>query len=240
MKRNELMWGGLLVGAGALLLLQNLGLLGPAQDTIWTLLFAVTGAAFLGLFLTNRALWWPLIPAFVFFSLAAIVGLQAITPGFATRWNGSIILGGIALGFWTIYATHPKLWWAIIPGGVLTTLAIVAGIGQASAGQVYAGGVFFLGLAVTFGLVYLLPTPPNRMRWALIPAGVAGVLGLISLTATASILNYVWPIALILVGLYLMYRTLGGRTTRSVADAPPQPATRREERYDEPTLPQPH
>lgn len=238
MKRNEFLWGGLLVGAGVLLLLQNFGLFGSAESMIWMLLFAAASAGFLGLFVTNPSQWWPLIPGFVFFGLAAIIGLQAIAPGLAAQWSGPLFLGSLSLGFWLIYITHPKLWWAIIPGGVLSTLAVVAGIGQTF--PAYGGSTLFFGLAATFGLVYLLPTPPNHMDWALIPAGICTVLGSLTLTTSTTILNYTWPIALILVGLYMMYRTFGGRPAASGADEPAQRETRKEDRYDEPTLPQPH
>ena len=140
MKRNELVWGTLMVLAGMLLLGQSLGLLGTAAETIWALLFAVTGAAFLAVYRSDRGHWWPLIPGFVFFSLATIIGLSAMAPAFAATWGGAIILGGIGLGFWTVYATHPTEWWAIIPAGVLTTLAVVTGVDQALPGQDNAGG----------------------------------------------------------------------------------------------------
>lgn len=238
MKRNDVLWGALLVGAGGLLLLQNFGLLGPAQSMIWALLFALAGAGFLGLFLTNRSQWWPLIPGFVFFGLAAIIGLQAIAPVVAAQWSGTLFLGSLSTGFWLIYVTRPKLWWAIIPAGVLTTVAIVAGIGQTL--PEYAGSVLFFGLAATFGLVYLLPTPPNHMGWALIPAGICTVIGLLTFATSTAVLNYTWPIGLILAGLYVMYRTFSARSSLSAADEPAPHATRTEDRYDEPTLPQPH
>lgn len=237
MKRNDFLWGGLLVGAGALLLLQNFGLFGPVQSTIWALLFALVSAGFLGLFITNRSQWWPLIPGFVFFGLAAIISLQAIAPSIAAQWSGTLFLGSLSTGFWLIYVTRPKLWWAIIPAGVLTTVAVVAAIGQTF--PEYAGSVLFFGLAATFGLVYLLPTPPNHLRWALIPAGICSVIGLLTLTTSTVVLNYTWPIGLILAGLYVMYRTVSTRSTPSVVDEF-QPEPRKEDRYDEPTLPQPH
>jgi len=46
------------------------------------------------------------------------------------------------------------------------------------------------------------------MKWALIPAAVLLIIGLLIAAATASLLNYLWPVALILVGLYVIVRVL--------------------------------
>jgi hypothetical protein len=68
------------------------------------------------------------------------------------------------------------------------------------------GSVFFLGLALTFLLVALLPNPSGRMNWAFIPAAA---LLLTAFTAASfrlqQIMVYVWPIVLVLAGIYLIY-----------------------------------
>jgi hypothetical protein len=65
--------GLLLAGAGILFLLLNLGLLRPAEDAIWTVLFILGGAAFLAAYGRDRARWWALIPGFVLLSLGALI-----------------------------------------------------------------------------------------------------------------------------------------------------------------------
>lgn len=60
--------------------------------------------------------------------------------------------------------------------------------------------LFFAGLALTFVLVAILPSGPGRRRWAWIPAAALAALAvLIVLEATAllSVLDYLWPLALI-------------------------------------------
>ena len=74
--------------------------------------------------------------------------------------------------------------------------------------DLFLWGIFFLGLALTFALVYLLPMPGGRMRWALIPAGVLFVVGLVVMMATTSAMSIVWAVALIAGGAYLVYRTV--------------------------------
>ncbi|MGH2522891.1 MAG: hypothetical protein ACRDH2_10350, partial [Anaerolineales bacterium] len=71
--------------------------------------------------------------------------------------------------------------------------------------------LFFLGLGLTFMLLAGLPTPQGRMRWPLIPGGILAVMGLLIAIGFGQGINYIWPVALILVGLYLVARTFGLR-----------------------------
>jgi hypothetical protein len=196
-----------LAGAGVLFLLLNLGLLAPVAPAIWVLLFALGGGAFLTVFWRDRAAWWALIPGFVLLSIGALIGLSEFAPAFDDTWGGSLVLGGIGLSFWAVYLTSRARWWAIIPGGVLLTLAALAGMSTRLAGQ-DLGWVFFLGLALTFGLVYLLPGAERRNTWAIYPAAGLLAMALLTMASMGPVINLIWPLALIVAGLYLAYRTL--------------------------------
>jgi hypothetical protein len=124
--------------------------------------------------------------------------------------GGALFLGGIALAFWMIYLVNPDHWWAVIPGGALFTLALVAGLSSVLEG-VEMGGVFFLGLGLTFALLALLPAPGERLNWAIIPAIVLLAMGALITAAAAQLIDYVWPSVLILGGLYLIYRIFRSR-----------------------------
>jgi hypothetical protein len=63
-------------------------------------------------------------------------------------------------------------------------------------------GFFFLGLGLTFLLVAVLAS----MSWAYIPGVILLVMGSLLGTSLAGSLNYVWPAALILAGLVLIYQ----------------------------------
>ena len=73
------------------------------------------------------------------------------------------------------------------------------------------GGVFFLGLGLTFAVVALLPTSAGRMAWAWIPAGVLALMGLLLMAAAGNLIGYLWPLVIILAGGFLILRTLLGR-----------------------------
>jgi hypothetical protein len=44
------------------------------------------------------------------------------------------------------------------------------------------------------------------MKWAFIPAGIMIVMGLLITAALSPLINYIWPSALILAGLLLVFR----------------------------------
>ena len=104
-----------------------------------------------------------------------------------------------------MYLTGRDRWWAIIPGGVLFTLAIVSVMPEAFLSGAGSGGLFFLGLALTFLLVALLA----NMRWAFWPAGVLGLLCIFLFFESQVILfSYLAAGALILAGIYIVLRSL--------------------------------
>ncbi len=203
--------GILLIVAGALLLLQNFGVLGVVVALIWALLFAAGGLVFLYLFLTERTrYWWAVIPGFALLGIAALIALDELFPRVGEALGSMIFLGGIGLAFWVIYFIKREHWWAIIPGGVLFTLALVTGLSSIFEGAAI-GGVFFLGLGLTLALLYFLPTPHGQMKWALIAAAVLAVMGvLITLAATGGLV-YLGAAVMILAGLYLLFRLFVSR-----------------------------
>lgn len=212
MKRSDIriIGGILLIAAGIVALLQNLGILVGVVQLLWVLLLGAAGAAFVYVFLTDRANWWAIIPGFAFLGLTATVGLDTIAPQAGATWGGVLFMGGLSLGFWVIYFLQREHWWAIIPGGVLLTVGVVVGLASVIQG-IETGGIFFLGLGLTFGLLAFLPTEQGRMKWALIPAAVLLVIGVVITAATMAIFKYLWPAALILVGVYVIFRMLGPR-----------------------------
>jgi hypothetical protein len=202
--------GALLIVVGILALLQGLGVLTNIASLLWAFVFGIGGALFLYIFLTSRSNWWAVIPGFVLLSIGALIALERLFPAMSGGWGGALVMGGIGLAFWVVYFLKREHWWAIIPGGVMLTIALVTGLSSALEG-IDTGGVFFLGLGLTFGLLAFAPSPEGRMRWALIPAAVLLVMGLVIMAAAVEILNYLWPVALILVGVYLIFRVARSR-----------------------------
>lgn len=116
--------------------------------------------------------------------------------------SGALVLGSIGLAFWLVYlSARAERWWAIIPAGVMTTLAMVTFMPE-SFGGFGIGGVFFLGLAATFLLAALLA----GHRWAYYPAAALGVMGVLATTPYLEFANYLWAAVLIAMGAYLIFR----------------------------------
>jgi hypothetical protein len=201
--------GILLIAAGLILLLDRFGVVPNVLPYIWIALFAASGVVFVIVYATDRRHWWALIPGFTLLGLSVVSGSAVFLSDFVGELGGAIFLGGIALAFWLIFILHREHWWAGIPAGVLTTLAVVAGIGTAMQGLA-VGVIFFIGLGLTFLLLYVVPPPSGRMVWPLIPAGILLVMGILMGTPYVEALNYVGPVALILGGGYFLYRSLRG------------------------------
>lgn len=207
--RNTVLWGILLICTGIFFLLQNMGWFGGLSDLVWTGLFGIGGLFFVYLFLSRREeQWWAAIPGFTLLGLSAVVFLDNFGPAFVEPLTGSVFLGSIGLGFILIYLANPHMWWAIIPGGVLSTLALVAGIDELPIRGFDSGGVFFLGLGLTFLVLGLLSQRTHeQLTWAFIPAAVLIVMGLLIGTNWIVFLNVLWPLALIAIGGYWIWRS---------------------------------
>ena len=168
---------------------------------------AFGGAIFLGgialsfwyvYFTSRNERWWALIPAGVMTALALVV----IVSERFEEYSGAVFLGGIGLAFFMVYFTNmSERWWALIPGGVLSTLAGVT-IAAERFGEFQTAGFFFFGLALTFLLVALLA----KMSWAYWPALVLGIMGFLGIASLLDFANYIWAIALIAAGGFILIR----------------------------------
>jgi hypothetical protein len=205
----ELILGLFLVLGGAIVLLQNLNVI-PTSGVFWGFAFLFAGLVFLYVYLANRLHWWALIPGFTLLGIGGTIVLSEFAPAVGSIAGGALVLGGISLGFWVIYLTDVDRWWAVIPGGVMLTLAIVTLTDVASPGF-DGGAVFFLGLGATFALLWLLPARERKMTWALIPAVVLLAMGLLLSAAATSLVNYVVPGIFILLGAFFLLRTFASR-----------------------------
>jgi hypothetical protein len=176
----NLVWGLGLIAAGAVFLLQNMGLLGEFSPQVWAIIFAVLSLMFFATYLINGiADWGWLFPALIFAALSIII-LRA-EAGSSGAWMGSLILGAVSIPFLVAFGLAPKQrWWALIPAWVLLILALIVSMSDTVAGEVIGGLVLFA-IGLPFFVVYLT----DRSRWwALLPAIILSVLGVVTLIAT--------------------------------------------------------
>lgn len=196
MKRFDyrILIGSALILGGILMLLDKTGVLKGATDFFWAGLLAIGAGIFLFWFFNDRSKWWAAIPGFTLAGMAASTLLLD-----RIGWGGLAFLGGIGVGFWAVYLRQRAQWWAIIPGGVLLTLGFTSALTEAF-NVVETGGVFFVGLGLTFLLVALLA----KMKWAFIPAAVLLLLGFFLGTPFVGVLEYAWIGILLIAGIVLV------------------------------------
>ena len=185
-----------LVFLGVLFVLQQMGVIDNVGDAFFGAAFLIGGALFLIAYFTGS--WWGAIPG----CALAGIGLLILLPDSLERFGGAVFLGGLAAAFWLVYfPARQERWWALIPAGVLTTLAFVTFLPELIGGAA-TGGVFFLGMALTFVLVAWLA----KMRWAWYPAVPLAALGLIAMLTARDLGTYFAAAALILLGGWLVFR----------------------------------
>ena len=201
---SKTLLGILLIIGGLFFLMQSLGLL--MLDDLWPIIFAAAGAVFLYNFVRQRQNWWAVIPGMALLGIGTLIAFDQIFPRANDAWGGAIFLGSLSAAFLAVYLrTAGHEWWAIIPGGVLGTLTVTILL-EPLLGDGFTGGLFMLGLGATFALVYLLPTPAGRMRWAIYPASILGSIGVLTSIAATQVIRVLGPLALIAFGLYLILR----------------------------------
>ena len=153
----------------------------------------------------SRRKLWALIVAYVMFVLG-FMPLIVITVH--PELSEIIFLVAMGLPFLYLYFQSPQSWWAIIPAGMLLTLAIITAVvlisninGQELNSHI-GNFIVFAGWAVTFAVVWLR----HHQRWAMIVAIGMLVVAIAGLFVTK--LEFVWPVVIILLGIYLLIRNL--------------------------------
>jgi len=211
MKNNKsgLFWGILLIGGGALALAQQMGYIDQLSDTVWTLIFAfISFGAFVSYALSGFKDWGWLFPAGVFGGLAVTVAMAV--NGVDSAAVGSPLFFGLLIPFAAAYlADRAKNWWALIPGGIMLSLAFVTLIADNTRGE-WIGALFLFMIGLPFLIVYM----NNRARnwWAIIPAGVMLFLSLIVVMSTSVRGEWIGAFFLFAVGLVFFVVYMNNRT----------------------------
>lgn len=200
--------GVLLVAAGVLVLLQNLHIVRSGLSLLWSLCFLAAGAIFTYIFFKDRSNWWAVIPGFTLLGIGGLILLDWALPAIGGTLGTSLLLCLMGASFWVIYASRREQWWPIIPGGVLITVAISTLLEDLVKLGFDAGSLILIGLGATFLLVYLLSPSGKKMTWALYPAGILAAIGLAIGIASSKLMTYLGPLALLAVGVYLVYRAV--------------------------------
>jgi hypothetical protein len=174
------------------------------DDIIGSLVLFAIGLPFLVVFFLDRTRWWALIPGLIMLVLSPIPLIEARASG---EFIGALVTAGMAIPFFAVYLNKREHWWALIPAGVFTSIAVTTLLtgahifdGRYSA---FYGTVFFLGMATTFGVLWLLRSRHDT-DWAKFPAlGLAGTAVIVFIAGLQWI--YVWPVLIVIAGAAVLY-----------------------------------
>lgn len=183
-------------------------------------LFAGAALPFFVGFAVNRKRRGLLIPATLLTAFTIFLLIEGTVPG---DWSGAIFFFLLALPFFVTYFWSTRNWWALIPAGGLASFGLVVLVDILIPHQEYPTlpntmswdvfiWVLFLGLAATFGAIWLHhKTRPTE--WAKYPAaGLLGV-GLLSMLLRENF-QQVWPATVTLVvGVVLLLVALNRKKT---------------------------
>lgn len=180
-------------------------------------LFLLGGLIFLSVLASDRKQWWAAIPGFTLIGLGLLIGSSMINGNLAS-FGATFLFLGISLSFWVIYFLQRDQWWALIPAGVLLSLAAVTGYSQLDGDMmigkfINGGGVFLLGLGLTFALLAILHGKKNGTGWAWIPGGILIILGFIAGLEGTEIGKFVLPAGLVIAGIFLIGRAFAKKGT---------------------------
>ncbi|MBN2043571.1 MAG: hypothetical protein JW757_01020 [Anaerolineales bacterium] len=141
--------------------------------------------------------WWALIPSWVMVSIGLMVfllGLNLLPGGVVPLY----ILGSIALPFLVVFFLNRDNWWALIPAWSLLAIGMMIFLIDTRILLNLAIPAYIMfAIAIPFFVVFLNNRKQNR--WALIPGGILGVIGL-GFFAGTNLAKYIIPAVLILFG----------------------------------------
>jgi hypothetical protein len=153
-------------------------------------------------------------------ALIAIGGILLVAQFTNSTWTGLLIFPALALIFlaWGIAARSPGL---MVPAGIFIGLGLGTWLvtGDWLTSNMVAdtkGGIFLLAFAVGWASITLLSALFTREVhwWPLIPGGIMAIVGVAlviggNAVQTLAWLNYAWPLAMIVIGVFLLLRRAG-------------------------------
>ena len=204
--RSRIVWGILLILAGVVALLVNIGFVG-SKNFFWIVL-SILGAGFFFSFLVeNKRNWWALIPGISLIGVTLVNLVGWISPSVQQQWGETIQFAMIGISFIIVYLYDRDQWWAIIPAGILFSLSAVAGLDRSVTDR-ESSGIFLLGLGLTFLLLAILPNKAGKMAWAWIPAFILMIVGTIVMITAGQLIGYIVSVVIIVIGILLIFRAV--------------------------------
>lgn len=160
-----------------------------------------------------RQNWWALIPSYVMLAVGMIVLLAEVDiPG---TWIAAGINFMIALPFFVVYLFSVKNWWALIPAGILGSVSLglfFLGDEPGDRSILWMNLIMGGGMTLTFVILWLRRAV-QPTAWAKYPAVILA-LGMAAVAIFGGGLNAYWPVAIILLGGWILFDALRPKAVR--------------------------
>lgn len=170
---------------------------------------------------------------FVFGIVLVVIGLVAVGDQLwqPTADIGGLVMLAIGLGLVAAFA-YTRQYGYLVPGGIVTGIGAGVLVSQTWTvkGSEAEGGVVTLGLALGFFAIWAIAEAVHLERrhwWPIVPGTILGIVGSALLVGgdAVRVLDY-WGIGLVVVGLFVMWRTWADRAPSGRAPSDRAPAPR--------------
>ena len=213
----------IILAGGVLLAVNNYGdeVVAPAIMFLFALLFSVIAV-------WSRKNQWAVIPTGLFASLGLVLTMEMLNTESEAIGLGFMFLLAATFLFFAIMSK--KNWWAIIPAGLFASIGLVVVLDILVPHEAYPSlpgtlnwgfytWVLFLGLAATFGVLWLLrkilPT-----SWAIYPAAGFLAMAVLFIVEGARFSEYWLETTLLVFGVTLLLAVLTGKRLAAGQQAP--------------------
>jgi len=204
----------ILLAGGVLLAANSFGneVIAPAMMFLFAILFSLITT-------WSRKNQWAFIPAGFFASLGLVLTLEMLNT--ESEAIGLSFMFLLAMTFLSFAILSKKNWWAIIPAGLFASIGLVVVLDTQIPYEDYPRiqgmliwgfytWVLFLGLATTFGILWLLrKTLPTR--WTIYPAAGFLAMAVLFIIEGAHFTEYWLETTLLVFGVTLLLAVLTGK-----------------------------
>jgi hypothetical protein len=208
-KKRGVIWGGLLILLGGLLLVDQFT---DLTEWVWVAALVFSGLVALGVYLSDRSDGWLLLTAYILLVIAGLVTLITLNL-LPDEFVAVYVLLAIALPFLGVFLRDRSQWWALIPAYVLLAVALMDWLMEVGIlTELLVPGYIMFAIAIPFFVVYSFNT---KQWWALIPGGILTIIGGTAIFIAGAAVQYIGAILLVIAGLWILIRTF---TRKEVAE----------------------
>lgn len=205
-RQSHLFFGIGLVLFGLFYLLVNLHVLYVPGEWFALILFAGAAGFFFRRFYLSKGVGMLIVA-----SVCAYIAFAVFVDSFTALdpdWLGVVFFWGMSALFAYGFLQNSRKWGLLLLSGVFFTLGGVVVLDMLHLDDGLTGAAFFMGLALTFGVLFKLGDAENNLYWARVPAIVLALFSVFVFLVSSDWLfaDIFFPLVLIAAGAVMLYR----------------------------------